>query len=650
VIPLGFAQTPANCPNRNPQFSATGSPMLRLQMYQWLTGWCNGAGSLAVQYVSNPESTARNEFLAPAQAGVTSADMALVTLPVDPNAQQGSSRKFTYAPLANSGTGIAFEVDDESTGTQLNRMVLNPRLLAKLTTQSYALQYGCTIPPETSPPQAGEFCDPAVLNDPVTLFDDPEFRSLNKECQAYGTPFAQPTPYICGAHAAQPNNALGPLSAYDDFPVDNGNSNPNTGVFLPSVLSQPNDMTYNLTAMIGANSDAAGFLGGKTDPWGAHVNNNYVRVPYPEQQFNLLDNGASNPAACFTSNGVPECGTTTVWNGTMSKSWIPQVDLNTIAQDLLTAQPTSQSSKSQCPDALNSGCTNVNQLTSPTLPAVTIGDRALLSELDLGDIANYAFPAASIVNASGTSVAPSQASVEAAVKDMKTNPDGVTQYYDNSSTDKAAYPLSMTDYAMVPTCGLSKSEASDIAQFLTRAATTGQVQGAAPGQLGPGYYPLTAAQKAQTLKAASEVKSQDCKSTPLDTTIGGRPGVNDVTTPAHGGGPGATGTGAPTSAGAATPGKSAKSGSPSASATPGSAPNAKAQTAAFGQKSADSGLTGLLLLLAMILGGLAVIGGPAAWAVTVTGKWPVVASWVRPAWSWAPPAWARFQAIRIRRP
>jgi hypothetical protein len=56
----------------------------------------------------------------------------------------------------------------------------------------------------------------------------------------------------------------------------------------------------------------------------------------------------------------------------------------------------------------------------------------------------------------------------------------------------------------------------------------------------------------------------------------------------------------------------------------------KAQTAAFGQKSADSGLTGILLLIALIVGGLLLIGGPTAWALTATGKWPVLIRWLRP--------------------
>jgi hypothetical protein len=636
VIPLSFAPTNSVCPATTPQFDAQGAPMMQLQMTQWQTGLCTGSGALSVQYTSTPESVARDAFLVPPQVGGSPTDMALVTLPVDASAQQASSRKFTYAPLANSGTGVAFELDDAGTGAQINRMVLNPELLAKLTTQSYSLVYGgCSRPAQPS-----LTCDPAVQKNPETLFDDPEFLSLNQDCQPVGAPYAQALPYTCGTHTPQnsPPSDLDEVSSYSDYPSDTANDLVGKGAFMPTVLQPEDDMTYALTDMIAHDPQAEGFLNGKTDSWDMHVNNDYVGVSYPVQNFTVKDNG-------FTDPSVKECGNDGRCDGglnntTTGVSWNFQTDLNTIAQDLLNDQPSAEDTAPECPSAiatLGNGCTNVTELTYPARPGQLQGQRALLSVLDLGDIANYDFPAASIVNASGTAVAPSQASVEAAVKDMKTNPDGVTQYFDYSTTDKAAYPLSMVDYAMVPTCGLSKSTASDIAEFLTRAATTGQVQGEAPGQLGPGYYPLTAVQKAKTLAAAAEVKAQDCKSTPLDRTIDGQKAVDDVQSPGH----------APN--GTSPAGKKHGTG-PGQSGPGAGAPTVKAQNAAFGQKSPDSGLTGLLLLLAIIAGSVASVGGPAAWAVTVTGKWPVVARYTRPAWAWVRPAWTRVRAIRIRRP
>jgi hypothetical protein len=297
---------------------------------------------------------------------------------------------------------------------------------------------------------------------------------------------------------------------------------------------------------------------------------------------------------------------------------------------------------------------NVNELTFPARPAQPIGARGLFSELDLGRVGAYEFPTTAMVNGAGKAVEPTQASVMAAVKDMKTNPDGITQYANLASKDPAAYPLAMVDYAMVPTCGLSPSKAAAVADFLTKVATTGQQQGITPGSLAPGYYPLTSAQRAQTLKAAHEVTVQDCKSAPLDHTISGHDHPSTVSHHGGAGGTGAAGAGAGAGQRGGTSGKGANgakakggtSGSPSAS---GSAA-AQARTVGFGQKSPDSGLPVWLLLLVIITGGVVLVGGPTAWAVTATGKWPVVARYTRHAWAWAPPAWARLHAARIWRP
>jgi hypothetical protein len=323
----------------------------------------------------------------------------------------------------------------------------------------------------------------------------------------------------------------------------------------------------------------------------------------------------------------------------MNAAWNPVTGLDRIVDDLLGYQPTADNSNLVCPSTVQGGqCTTVDQLQFAALGGEGSTSLDLYSELDLGDVAAYQFPTAALVNAAGKAVTPTQASVEAAVKDMKTNPDGITQYANEYSSDPNAYPLAMVDYAMVPTCGLSSSEASAIADFLDKVATTGQTQGNLPGDLAPGYYPLTAKQKAQTLEAAREVKAQGCKSARKDTTVGGHHHTNDTTTP-----PGSSRPSSTPSPSSPAAGKKAPS-SPRAST-----PTPRAQTAAFGQKSPDSGMAGILLLLAIIAGALLLIGGPAAWAITATGKWPVVLRWLRPAQARLRAALAWLTGLAVRR-
>src|SRR5262249_11694648 len=60
-------------------------------------------------------------------------------------------------------------------------------------------------------------------------------------------------------------------------------------------------------------------------------------------------------------------------------------------------------------------------------------------------------------------------------------------------------------YAMVPTGGIRPAKAARIAQFLDYVAGAGQDPGTQPGQLPPGYLPLPARLRAQTLTAAHKV-------------------------------------------------------------------------------------------------------------------------------------------------
>jgi hypothetical protein len=622
VIPLSFAPTPNDCSSKTPAFYAQGSPMMQTQMLQWQAGWCNGPAPVTLDFTSNSESVARGDFFVGNEVGGASTDMALTTLPATAAEQQASHRQFTYAPLANSGAGIAYLIDDPNTGSQINRMVLDPRLLAKLITQSYTLQYtgGCTgkKPKATANPPG---CDPAVLGNPYSLFDDPEFLSLNRQCQPYG----RPASYTCS------NSQYSSTNPSDDFPEDiDASGGTETGDFLPTVLAPDNDMTYDMTDWVAANSDAAKFLDGKAAPGGMHVNSDYLHVAYPSQTFPILDTGFTEAPSCSSSN--PCTNSNPTQDVTMQASWNPQTDLDTIALDLLTDQPTDAQPLYDCPTS-SGNCNSAGELesTSATSPQL-LGNRDLLSELDLGDIAGYQFPVAELVNAAGKAVGPTQASVEAAVSDMKTNPDGITQYFDFASKDPAAYPLAMVDYAMVPTCGLSSGKASAIADFLTKVATTGQTQGEAPGDLAPGYYPLNANQKAQTLKAAQEVKAQTCAS-PSDHT--------DTSTN-H------TGTKQSPSS-SPSPSRSADKSPAGGHQSPSSSPTGRAQTEAFGEKSADSGLAGLLLVLAIVVGVLLMLGGPTAWVITVTGRWPVVFRWVRAVRARLQRGLGRMSGRRIRR-
>jgi hypothetical protein len=594
VVPLSFLQSPTDCPITSSTFQPVGSPMLERAMLEWIPGWCRGRNAAAVTVpVSTDEYSARSEFLSPPVALTASVDMALASRPPYAAAVQASSRKFTYAPLAVSGIAISYYIDDRTTGQPITNLVLNARLVAKLLTQSYSLLYDCTQPPgppQDPPPAASSRCDPAVAHNPTSIFNDPEFLNLN------------------GGNT--PSNRA-------RFPRDNETQ---FGDFLPIVVSGNSDMTYELTRWVVSDPAARAFLQGQADPWGMRVNNKYWNIAYPVDQFLPLDPGMTfNPFATNAPGGAAQNS----FIETMQASWNPMSGLDNIGTALITAQP--NGNNPTCVTTISVGGVSGSQcqVGSPygvaRLPAEPVGSRDVTAVLDEGQAAVYRFPTARLVNAAGQAVAPTAASMSAARRDMQTNPDKITQYADFTSTDPKAYPLTMVDYAMVPTCGLSASKASAIAAFLHHVTSGGQQYGVQPGQLAPGYLALDSAQRTQTNAAAAAVAAQTCTSPPPDTTVsGGTPSVSQKA-PA---GPGAGSTPAASTPAASTPAKAGAHG-PGSGRTPGSGANG--HTLAYGTKDGGpSGLMSWLLPLVMSLGGLLILGGPAAYVIHVTGTWPVI--------------------------
>src|SRR5215469_1764740 len=308
---------------------------------------------------------------------------------------------------------MAYYLDDQQANRPVGQVVLDPSLAAKLTTESYSLNFDCTAQPVDPGwpklPAAGEFCDPAVKGNPHTVFDDPEFQLLNNDCQ----PWFESASYSCGA---------GDFTGADGFGDSSGKGNVKDGDFLPTVLGPPSDLTFQLTDWIGADADAAGFLAGKKDLWGMRVNTNYKDISYPTDQFQTqMDPGATNPGStCNFQNGACDS------DATMQVEWNPDQNLDLIANNLVDLQTNADQTSLSCP--LSQGCTSIGEFGFAGDGQQAPTARALFSELDLGDVAADQFPAASVENSAGDAVAPTQVSVEAAVKDMKTNPDGITQF------------------------------------------------------------------------------------------------------------------------------------------------------------------------------------------------------------------------------
>jgi hypothetical protein len=245
------------------------------------------------------------------------------------------------------------------------------------------------------------------------------------------------------------------------------------GYQIPTVLGGESDMTYELTRWLAADSAAKSFADGTFDHWGEHVNTNYLKMQLPTNTLNSMD--SYPPVAHRYSPQYPLSSVAAF----QVDNWYPATNWVKDAQG------------------------NYDKLSPETT-----GDRALFAILDEADAAAFQLPVAAIENPAGQYVTPTNATMTAALGEMQTSGNHITQQQNDHGKVKNAYPLTMVIYALVPTGGISKTKAAKIAQFLDFVADSGQRPGELPGQLAPGYLPLTSGMRAQTLKAAQEVVDQ----------------------------------------------------------------------------------------------------------------------------------------------
>jgi hypothetical protein len=232
VVPLSFLPVEDSCPLSGSTLSVEGSPMAADLLASWRPKTCTlSKNAVNLDYTAIGEPQTRDD--------VASATTPL-GLVIDPlAAKKAKSAGVVYAPVSTTGLVLAFQIDDAN-GRPVTHMRLDARLVAKLITASY---------------RTGG--DPAVANNPVNLFHDPEFLKLN--------------PGVDWPSGAPGNH--------------------------PLLLGDISDTTTALTRWIWHDKAAREFLKGKPDPWGMTVNSNYKNLTMPFDIFPLLDQDLSDTFA-----------------------------------------------------------------------------------------------------------------------------------------------------------------------------------------------------------------------------------------------------------------------------------------------------------------------------------------------------------------
>ena len=506
AVPMTFAPSPDVCSSANSSapIPIYGSELVDSATSQWNPHFCLSPTGFNVTHVQTAEPEAKNLL---ADGSIEAAVQALPPPTPFP-------RPTVQAPVALGGFAIAYVIDNGD-GTPYRSLKLDARLLAKLLTESYP----------ADPRIADVTGDAAIAKNPLTIFDDPEFKALNPD-----------------------------LHITDHVPIG---EQPAGAGSLYSILGQT-DVVYALTSYINADPEARSWLNGQADPWGTVVNPAYKRISLPVDSWQELDTVHTGPIYTGGAGIQNDC----LAYATDPPAARPLLDapVSTLGQvafnlqfgispslDSCTWTGTGQVRDPATGRLENTGVADYHQIGIEAVGArflIGLVPLALADEYDLDTAAleSNRSPTAQgrFTNSTGrTFASPDNASLRAAASlfSPDTSVGSWTFPYSDFPSKPAAsgaYPGAMLLSMDVPTTGLPSSEAAPLGTYMAYVGGAGQAPGAATGELPAGYLPLTAAnglgnEAAYTVAAASDVRAQNGQVPAL--IPGGIPPKATTTTP-----------------------------------------------------------------------------------------------------------------------
>jgi hypothetical protein len=343
-------------------------------------------------------------------------------------------------------------------------------------------------------------------------------------------------------------------------------------------LSNSSDIITQLTSYIATDKDATAFINGKPDPWGMKVNPSYKKVKLPRAEWPLLDD--------FVPDGSTQCQLAN-----------PSIYLNDIAAPVSTLRKIS--------DALLDGWPNVQtrcdtdiSTTPPTYKLGRVdrqpyGNRFLMGIVSLGDAARYGLSTAALETRKGSYVAPTSASLSAALKLSAQKKKYGPFVLDQADVRKSrtAYPGTMVVYTAARLQNLDQGDADKVAQFVRVSTSEGQEAGSGNGELPGGFLPIrdkgvTAPYYASAQDVADAIETQQ---KPADKPTDGATG---------------SGEGAPAGPAVTPPDTAPTGGEPSTAPTPSATPSEPPPAAAPmpATQAVGSDIAGGLLPALILLG------------------------------------------------
>lgn len=331
------------------------------------------------------------------------------------------------------------------------------------------------------------------------------------------------------------------------------------------------DANGALWAWVASHKDARDFVAGKPDPWGMKINPAYKGMSLDRHDFPRADSGC---------RAGPEPGNPLCPLDALAYA----ADFHEAGRGAARGDTLERANWESVPPGWKK---NAPQLS---------GERQVLALVDTATAARYQLPMASLVNAAGQYVAPTEVSMAAALGGLEKTAVAGVEVIDPAYRNASAYPLTSISYAVTAPRLLEAGEAKAYAGFLRFATTDGQVRGIGPGQLPAGYVPLTAALRKLAADAADLIEKRGgpvAAATDPKSSEGASVGTGT-----------ATGTGAPIGpVSAPVPGSVVPVGAPAAGAV---------VPLSSRTPSAPAGGARFLLVAALVLGVGVAVGRPAA--------------------------------------
>jgi hypothetical protein len=482
-IHLDFSPVGSFCPIGTLERQTFGTQLIARAMQSWELSLNQAANCNRIYgYSSVFESTSTQNLEAGGESG-----LAFTTIPIGSEAARDGEPPPTnlpnivYAPVAIAALDFGFNINLVSSGGYVSTPIkLTPLLLAKALTQSYKTDLP-DYAPGGSPPEAGPTW--ATKSNPLNISEDTTFQALNpKTADATSGPLA---PLLTEDHSALNQQIWQWVQSSSAATAWlGGTPDANDG----NMVIDPDYQPLNL----GTSTTIDSFPRAYTGEYSECENSAAGPSPSP----------SASPSSSPSPSASSPCPAGQQLATKDDEDLLPYIDnYDAAAAAVLTGNDPYAGVWDQNATAPN-GSQGWWDKNSPE----AIGQRFIWAADDTPDLAAFGVIPAELCNDTGQScVSPTTASVTTAVTSATADSSGLLQV-NPASPGSGGYPLTQIIYAAVPT-NQSAAALTDYASLISYAAGTGQTTGNAPGDLPPGYLPLTPTLQAQAQAVVTQLQN-----------------------------------------------------------------------------------------------------------------------------------------------